>query len=351
MEDAFNEAQNEGVGVESSSTTTMPEVSHDQPGHDGAIPYLYALRVVQLDAMRLDRLLASIIRKRLGDCLEPLRLAVIETYPAEVDFSISSALYMLSMASTGRTYGQRLMNLRYVSINGQAPSRARLTIHFIVSILIPWAWERYTKEVIRANIRSGTNQDSRIMVSSAALRAVKVCDKITAALHYLNYIEFLRNGQYISIADRLAGFISVYASKSPRRISYQLLTREILWQGLSEFAIFILPYINLRKIRRFSRHLVSIGRNLIGSESDYTEVEEEFHKVRQPMNISDYMLLSCCSCGTSPPSSACQTKCGHIYCYYCVASEVTAGKGECDCPQCGESVTHKSLSYLGPFGF
>ena len=58
------------------------------------------------------------------------QLTVLETHPSEVQLFLATALYALTMVPRRRTYGQSLLNLRYSTIEGQAPSNYLLSAHF-----------------------------------------------------------------------------------------------------------------------------------------------------------------------------------------------------------------------------
>ena len=55
-----------------------------------------------------------------------------------------------------------------------------------------------------------------------------------------------------SLHDTTAGLQSVYVDSNPRlrNISYELVSRDILWQGFAETGVFFLSLINISKIRR-----------------------------------------------------------------------------------------------------
>ena len=104
-------------------------------------PWRPALRVLQLDASRLDRLLVDMLLRQLVAAAEPLGWAVPEPRQADLATGLGAALYALTVARSGATYGQRLLNLRYAR-HGQAPSRTVVWAHFTCVVLVPWLWQR-----------------------------------------------------------------------------------------------------------------------------------------------------------------------------------------------------------------
>ena len=104
-------------------------------------PWRPALRVLQLDASRLDRLLVDMLLRQLVAASEPLGWAVPEHRQADLATGLGAVLYALTVARSGATYGQRLLNLRYAR-HGQVPSRAAMWAHFSCVVLVPWLWQK-----------------------------------------------------------------------------------------------------------------------------------------------------------------------------------------------------------------
>lgn len=48
---------------------------------------------------------------------------------------------------------------------------------------------------------------------------------------YANHLVFLCKGQFLSLADRVSGLETVFDKELPRRITYDILSRELLWHG------------------------------------------------------------------------------------------------------------------------
>lgn len=121
----------------------------------------------------------------------------------------------------------------------------------------------------------------------------------------------------------------VYARReTSRQISFEFMNRQLVWTAFTEFLLFVLPLVNVSNIR------ATVGRLLTGGTK---------HK--------DLPLDICAICyenagspdlsGTTHPSFAVrtpyETNCGHIFCYYCVKSNMLANSSF-PCPRCGETV-------------
>ena len=175
------------------------------------------------------------------------------------------------------------------------------------------------------------------------------------------------------------------ASNTPRRLTYDILSRELLWYGtlpvcyalapmqtcatsyctrywsrpvmlcglaahhtcndciapsahlvcpstgFSEFAVFVLPHINPR--RWWAMLMQLVGRRASQSVGDSA-------RTGQPLIA---LTASCAVCGTSPPwlphTTCC---CDVVYCYYCAAA-LLHDTGYIDCKGCFASVPRQRL--------
>jgi predicted small integral membrane protein len=100
-----------------------------------------ALRVLQLDSSRLDRLLIEMLQRQIVQAFAPLGW-LLEARKPDVTLLLSAVLYGLTVVRSGATYGQRLLNLRYHCGTTNRPPRAILLVHFACTVLLPWVWQR-----------------------------------------------------------------------------------------------------------------------------------------------------------------------------------------------------------------
>eukprot|EP00040_Diaphanoeca_grandis_P033806 m.207891 g.207891 ORF g.207891 m.207891 type:complete len:332 (-) comp32995_c0_seq5:41-1036(-) len=300
----------------------------------------YVLRVVQLDASRLDTLLLQMLRKQLSTSFSHFQWPVVETFSAEVDLLLASALYALSVVPNRASYGQTLLNLRYSNPAGLRPSGSRIRLHFFLTILLPWIWARISGLIVRRFTRSSSVEDpARRQLYKRALLIVQRCEKITQVGKYINHVLFLRSGQYLSISDRLCGLQCVYAKELPRRISYDFVNRQLLWHGFTEFAVFILPYINIPKVYR-------VVKNTLISNSS-TVAPTSASATTAPPSILDLQSRRCLICKTEAPWSAHISNCGHVFCYFCIGSNCKDSGDSFDCPECYSSISLDELHRYG----
>lgn len=66
----------------------------------------------------------------------------------------------------------------------------------------------------------------------------------------LNFIGFLWSGKYVTLVERLTGSIVEDLRKNRRRaVAFEYMNREIVWQGLTEFLLFVTPLISFEKVK------------------------------------------------------------------------------------------------------
>jgi len=96
------------------------------------------------------------------------------------------------------------------------------------------------------------------------------------------------------------------------------MTRELLWHGFAEFVFFLLPLINIHKLKNLIVRRFSSPASL----------------VKQPS-----IKVACHECGicNEPPTAPHQGQCGHVFCYYCIKANSLADPSF-PCPLCGAAV-------------
>ena len=259
------------------------------------------LRVNQLDACELDVNLVDILQHQLLGALRPLQSSQFLKYLPELKTLLRLLVWRFSLYDHNNTLGQELLDLKYSSSNGQ---ETHLSLFqrgglFVATVLAEWMLDR---------------ADTLTACCPRSLHAQQVLAWMTAVMRTLslfNFILFLIGGQYPTLKERL--FCLGMLPKRPqalREVNHKYLTREILWHGFSEFIFFILPHFNF-----FSLH--NIVRRTSGSKSTNS---------------------NCCTLCKALPILPHLSDCGHIYCYYCLKSNLIADSNF-PCPACNDVAT------------
>lgn len=219
--------------------------------------------VDELDSQILDEELSQLLKQEL-----------IKVFPIEIPDWILQLLIYSKSSLTGSlnesgSYGSDMMNLKYTaSYNG--------ILYLLLKVLIPCA------------LSSLHN---------------KKLGMLTRLVYFLHYILYLFDGKYLYISHRILGIKASYkdALKS-RLLNSEFITRQVVWQGFTDFAVFIAPFINWIKLRNWTRNSnkyqnISNDTCALCMENGYKSV-----KITNPF----------------------KTNCNHCYCYYCVKSEIMA---------------------------
>lgn len=101
-------------------------------------------------------------------------------------------------------------------------------------------------------------------------------EQVWATLGLLNFLVFLYDGRYRTLIERLLGMRLVYAKRAvTRNVSFEFLNRQLVWEAMTvrpppsslpvstermsqEFLLFLMPLINLRRVRiRLTRLLTT----------------------------------------------------------------------------------------------
>jgi len=270
-----------------------------------------ATRVQQLDAQilegELESLFLSQLKRTLGylDMFAPKVLSNIE---AELELMIKMYLFRHSIISNDATLGQEMLNLKLVSKDkeGVAPLSLshRMGLGFM-ELVMPYIYSRTS--IIPIHVQT------------------KIEDTLRA-FNLLNFLVFLKNGRFRSLVHRILGVTCTF--KEPESIlspvSYDYMNREILWFSFAEFASFILPLINLVKLK-----------NLI---LGFLRGKPRAFPKTSPGVRSKSDLVSCAVCSQSPVNAR-EIGCNHCFCYYCLSIALISDQDHgFSCPKCNFTI-------------
>lgn len=214
------------------------------------------------------------------------------------------------MYSSNSTIGQHMLNMKYTSAGSNVSLLQKLLFGFCV-VGIPYIRERSIE------IKGITD---RILNFNSIWRCVSMGEKLFHFASVLNFLIFLQKGKYPSLLERVLGIHPVFAQQqSIRQVSFDFMTRELLWHGFAEFVFFLLPLINIHKLK-----------NLL------------FRRFSSPASLDKQpsIKVACHACGicNEPPTAPHQGLCGHVFCYYCIKANSLADSSF-PCPLCGLPVS------------
>ncbi|GAA5854901.1 hypothetical protein JCM3766R1_002304 [Sporobolomyces carnicolor] len=297
-------------------TTTTTPTPRPRP------PRLRVSRVAQLDAQLLDDELENILHEPVKSALaliprtsssssssswEPELLAVLRLTILKLSLWSSSSTTN-SRRSGGRggdasTYGSRLQNLTYrneAAYQGRGTKTAidsRLTLvqkslYTLLVVVVPYVSTRVSELVYSSSwsdeplprtwlslvdprrflpFFSSSSEEERIEWKRewkrTVVELVRASEHIANLLTLSNLLVFLYNGTYRSLIDRILRMRLVYAAEGTAgtpNVSFEFLNRQLVWEAFTEFLLFLMPLINLRRLKlRLMKRVAQLATSIV----------------------------------------------------------------------------------------
>ncbi|XP_064611389.1 peroxisome biogenesis factor 2-like [Liolophura sinensis] len=271
-----------------------------------------ALRISQLDASELDQELYSLVKSQILKTFKYHKTNILSKVDPEINAFLKLLIWRFSTYASGATIGQQILGIKYKDIVGsQWMSRSQKIWLATILIGCPWLQERLSAILHLIGLNKYSDWASR-MVGHAELAA-----KLGSLL---NFLIFLSRGCYSSLTERMLGIRSHFPQRQGlRQVSFDFMTREIMWHGFSEFLFFVLPLVNYQRIKNFlQRHVMHSPSRECGRHRTRTDLHQ------------------CAVCGEWPVNPQ-EIGCVHVFCYYCIQSNFKADNSF-SCTSCGQGI-------------
>ena len=230
------------------------------------MPALRVQRVGQLDANLLDQELADLLAQPVTAALRRASPWLERRYAAEIRMMLQLLLYKFSIYDHRASYGAMLQNLQYRNewaspTTRDAPlTRIQLALYPLCTIIAPYS-------LAKAHAYMSAHQYDQAPRESAAFVAYALWrhwQRLWSLAALVNFGLFLWNGRYRTITDRVLGMRLVYANRAlHRHVSFEFLNRQLVWNALTEFLLFLLPLLRpqrvLRRIAQLPSHPAVLG--------------------------------------------------------------------------------------------
>ena len=230
------------------------------------MPALRVQRVGQLDANLLDQELADLLAQPVTAALRRASPWLERRYAAEIRMMLQLILYKFSIYDHRASYGAMLQNLQYRNewaspTTRDAPlTRIQLALYPLCTIIAPYS-------LAKAHAYMSAHQYDQAPRESAAFVAYALWrhwQRLWSLAALVNFGLFLWNGRYRTITDRVLGMRLVYANRAlHRHVSFEFLNRQLVWNALTEFLLFLLPLLRpqrvLRRIAQLPSHPAVLG--------------------------------------------------------------------------------------------
>ncbi|GAA5898098.1 hypothetical protein JCM8208_000154 [Rhodotorula glutinis] len=248
-------------------------------------PALRISRVAQLDASLLDGELESILHAPVKAALDGVRPAGARSFEPEFLALLRLAVLRMSLWDRGATYGSTLQNLRYRNegrhakgLQGAATdstlSRLQKLAYTLLVVLPPYVHARLQDQMLTSSwadeplprswfalvdlrrlVKRGPRRDDEMIQwrrewKRTGWELLGVAERLSAVLGLANFLVFLYNGRYRTLIDRVLQMRLVYSQRAfVPNVSFEFLNRQLVWEAFTEFLLFLLPLVNMHRLR------------------------------------------------------------------------------------------------------
>lgn len=176
-----------------------------------------------------------------------MQASLVDKVQPEISAILQFLIYRFSIFVDGQSFGDKLQNLKYQTSNGAEVTNRRKWVHAALTIGLPYAFTRLSRVFSHDwNWSEYPEHNWRRRV----WKWVHLLDSYYKVAQVLHFFNFLYNGRYRSIPDRLLGMRLVYARPlMMRHVSFDYMNRELVWNGFAEIVLFLFPLINFDGLR------------------------------------------------------------------------------------------------------
>ncbi|XP_062505908.1 peroxisome biogenesis factor 2-like isoform X2 [Corticium candelabrum] len=256
-----------------------------------------ALRISQMDSSVLDEEVLESLKLQLSRCL---------------------SLLGLSVWKYDSTLGQQMLNVKYAKCVSSDASDSEEALGLS-------RWQKIAYGLVFVCGNYCKDKAVGIEVIGQYINNLNIREKIRTLSRWterlwnmarlVNFLIFLQQGSYRSLIERILRLNTVLVHKQPvRQVSFEFMNRELLWHSFAEFTFFLLPFVNVRRLRN-TVHRVFTSYSSTSSSPSFTQ----------------------CGICESRPTTPYQASCNHIFCYYCIKANCMADPGF-SCPLCSSKI-------------
>ncbi|EGC36519.1 hypothetical protein DICPUDRAFT_150983 [Dictyostelium purpureum] len=313
-------------------------------------PSTTIVRVSQLDSARLDEEILDLLRSQFMKIFSFFKPNFIQRFQPEINAILKSIIFKLSIFNLGTTYGNQLQNLTFRNEKAFDPNRGsdqltKLTLRQkwlsgLINIGGEWLWTRLN----RYSIKEGWSERPSTDFRKRLWNLMNFLESSYKALSILNFLAFLYDGKYVTLVNRVLHMRLVYAHPTlSRNISFEYMNRLLVWHGFTEFILFIMPLINIDRIKSFLYRVLiknSFGSNTSSSSASSSSSSLQQLQKQQLLIQQQQMVLSKCPiCMNDPISIPYTSDCGHLFCYYCIKTSCMIDSSF-TCPRCNTLISN-----------
>lgn len=312
-------------------------------------------RVSQLDAYILDGELFSLLKQQLADSFQQLsgKSWSYGQHPELWSLALKLLIFKLTTYKSGSTYGLKLQNLKLSDSSGKIiGNKTRLLI--LATIFGDYSFKILQSYLYLMESSEQRNNTLLDRIKAFAYRHketfLKKTDESIKILGLVNFVSFLVYGRYPTILHRVLGvsltpIIADLLKFDGDKVNFEFQNRQLVWNVMTEFLVFILPLLQLGKLKRQITQFLPRK-----SKNNYKPVSE----IPVHTRFTGLPISQCAICiesierlgmkaASTHVTNAYITNCGHIFCYVCLAARFSAienGNEDAEgCPRCRLKLT------------
>lgn len=321
----------------------------------------------QLDADILDSELVSLLKQQLSSISHLHRgWWTYELQPELWSLLLNLVVFRLTVWKKGTSYGLGLQNLQLSNFkNGKIIGYSKRTalLAVIIGDYLFTKFQSYLYSVDEADVADAEKSSFALFGTVKRLiltNRTKILTSVSSSLRVLNLVNFtlfLISGRYSTLIHRVLGIsltpvVSDLLKFNGSNVNFEFQNRQLVWNTMTEFLVFILPLLQLKKLRRMTSKMLLPYRKKAKKSQD----EETFSSAYSNLPISQCAICHnnsekrARSLGKTPSSLSSfpitnphVTNCGHVYCYICIATKFNAIENndgdEEGCLRCGLKLT------------
>ncbi|OZJ05698.1 hypothetical protein BZG36_01414 [Bifiguratus adelaidae] len=318
---------------------------------------LRILRVSQLDADVLDMELFSMLKDQIWQALSLFKASYLtfnvkEWLEPEITALLGLVIYKLSVYDSGATYGAQLQNLKFRNerrhrgpLSGGKDAPLAFWQKFSYALLTiggQYVWTR----VNRLMTDQGWGDEEEETTKKRIWTAMQRGERLFRAVSLVNFLFFLWSGKYRTIIERFLSMRMVYQVRSMnRQVSFEFLNRQLVWHAFTEFLMFIVPLVNIEKLKLRAQRMI-LPESYLASQAKaqgFAALPETTCAICYQEDTGDAVgntggIGMATQTTSNMVTNPHVTNCGHKYCYWCIKTKLVVYEGEWACLRCGERI-------------
>lgn len=259
-------------------------------------------RQSQIDAVELDSECYQLFQTQLNQSFTHLPINILKRIEPEISALLNLAVYVVPLYTTSRLVSHKLLGIEYSEKTASPLLQNKWYAYSFAIVGMKWISQRWS--TLSPHILNES-------MMQPFLSWLHLSAKIA---NLLNSLVFLKQGLYPTVLHRVLNLRTKLTDPNqPRSTDLSTLTRELLWHSFAETLMFVLPLVNVHRVKSWFSRVVRLR--------DDTQANMEVGK------------NSLCAVCNEVPIIPQEAECHHTFCYYCLTANLEAIP-EYTCPLC-----------------